>query len=76
MNTARSALSLIITLPGAVPFGKHPDVIQYMKGMSNIKPSVTRYVNIWDPADVLKLLKIWDPFSQLSLELLTLKTVT
>ncbi len=75
MNTARSALSLVIVLPNGVQFGKHPDVTQFMKGIFNIKPTVPRYLDTWDPNDVLDLLAKWSPAHRLSLRLLTYKTI-
>ena len=76
VNTARSALSLIVMLPGYDgKFGEHPDVTRFMKAISQIKPARPRYIDTWDPDLVLKLFLIWSPASKLSLELLTMKTV-
>ncbi len=75
LNTARSALSLVIILPGGVSFGKHPDVVQFMKGVYNMKPSVPRYIDTWNPDTVLTLLAKWSPAHRLSLQLLTYKTI-
>ncbi len=75
INTARSALSLVIILPSGLPFGQHPDVLSFMKGIHNMKPSVPKYMNTWDPDEVLKLLKLWSPAKMLSLQLLTYKTI-
>jgi len=60
INTARSALSLIIQ-SGGVAFGELPDVSKYMKGIYNANPPQPRYVEIWDPDIVPKLLKKWSP---------------
>ncbi len=75
LNTARCALSLVIIIPAGVSFGKHPDVVTFMKGVSNLKPSVPKYVDTWDPDLVLKLFKLWAPAKRLSLKVLTFKTI-
>ena len=73
LNTARSALSAILPLYEGYSFGAHPHVKLYMKGVYNELPPMPRYVNIWDPEVVLKLLKSWAPASKLSLQKLTSK---
>ena len=73
VNTARSALSLILRFD-TVPFGVHPDVVQFMKGLNNLKPSVPRYSQVWDLDLVLDLLKLWSPKTKLGLRILTMKT--
>ena len=75
VNTARSALSLLIFDDAGNTFGNHPDVTTFMKGVYNLHPTRPKYVEIWDPDDVLKLLKTWTPAKKLSLEKLTLKTI-
>lgn len=76
MNSARSALSQIVKLTDSdLDFGKHPDVVRFMSGIFNLKPSVPKYVEIWNPDDVLKLFLAWSPASRLSLKLLTIKTL-
>ena len=74
INVARSALSLIREFQG-VSFGTHPDVVQFMKGLANLKPSAPRYSHVWDLDVVLDLLKWWSPKEKLSLPVLTMKTV-
>ena len=74
LNTARSALSLLISIPEG-KFGEHRDVIRFMKGINQIKPTLPRYIDTWDPDLVLNLFKTWSPAVNLSLELLTYKTV-
>ena len=71
--TARSALSTIIMSESGVPFGTHPDVCCFMKGVSNIKPPATRYTVTWDTDIVLQFLRKWKPAHKLSLKKLTLK---
>ncbi len=73
--TARSALSSVIILDSGTPFGSHPDVIRFMKGVYNMRPPTTRYTITWDTSVVVEFLKHWGPAQKLSLEKLTLKTV-
>ncbi len=40
LNTARLALSLVIVLPSSIQFGTHPDMVAFMKGVNNLRPSV------------------------------------
>jgi hypothetical protein len=44
LNTARSALSAVLCLPTGGTFGNHPDVLLYMKGVFNIRPTKPRYM--------------------------------
>ena len=75
INTIRSALSTILISNG-VTFGSHPIVVQYLKGVYNLKPPVSKYNEIWDLNVVLDYLKTLAPASSLSLEILTKKLVT
>ena len=75
VNTARSALSLIIFDDSGIAFGTHPAVTAFMKGVYNLHPPRPKYLEIWDPDLVLKLLKTWSPAQRITLEKLTLKTV-
>ena len=56
INTARSALSSIIVLPGSVNFGSHMLVTRFVKGVFERRPSLRRYKEIWDINSVLKVL--------------------
>lgn len=73
INTARSALSSVLTLPGNVTFGNHPLVSRFLKGVFELKPSLPRYHHIWDVSVVLEHLKTLEPVSTLDLKVLTLK---
>ena len=75
LNTARSALSSIITLPGNVTIGEHPLVKRFMRGIFNIKPSLPRYTTTWDVSVLLKYLESVDN-AQSSLKELTFKLCT
>ena len=67
INTARSALSSIIVLPGSVHFGSHPLVTRFVKGVFESRPSLPRYKEIWDVNSVLKVLATWTLGVDLSL---------
>ena len=73
INTARSALSSVLTLPGNVTFGNHPLVTRFLKGVFELKPSLPRYNRIWDVSVVLGHLKTLEPVHALDLKALTLK---
>ena len=53
LNTARSALSSIITLPGGQSFGHHSLVTRFLKGVFELRPALPRYKEIWDVSPVL-----------------------
>ena len=55
LNTARSALSNVITLTDfpTILFGQHPLVIRIMRGVFTLRPNFPRYTEIWNVADVL-----------------------
>ena len=74
-NTARSALSSIICTPDRQPFGQHPFVKLYLRGVFNTNPPVPKYNDTWDPDIVLTLLRNWAPAQTLDLKKLTLKVV-
>lgn len=72
LNTARSALSCIITLD-QIPVGKHPLVCPFLKGAFERKPPSNRYYAICDVQTVLQFLKTFGPNKSLSLKELSLK---
>ena len=73
INTARSALSLILNIDGPHPFGSHPLVSRFLKGIYETRKPQAKYKTIWDVAIVLKHLKTLQPLDELSLKDLTLK---
>ena len=74
LNTARSALSTIVTVDG-MPIGSHPLVERFLKGVFNLRPLVPRYKKVWDVSIVLRFLKTLSPVASLSLKNLSLKLV-
>ena len=73
INTARSALSTIITLPGNVTVGNHPLVSRFLKGVFQTRPALPRYTQIWDINQVLAYLRHMSPVEKLTLKDLTVK---
>ena len=74
LNTARSALSTIVTVD-SVSIGLHPLVVRFLKGAFNLRPPVPRYKEVWDESIVLRFLKTLSPVASLSLKNLSLKLV-
>lgn len=75
INTARSALSAVITPGDKTTFGEHPLVTRFLKGIFELKPSLPRYSVIWDVGTVLKYLQTLRPLADLPLKQLTKKLV-
>lgn len=75
MNTVRSALSQVLHSPTGVSFGELPTVKQFLKGVFQEKPTLPRYSVTWDPAILLLYLKTLSPVKELTLKMLTYKTV-
>ena len=74
LNTARSALSSFVTIEDTTAtVGNHTLVSRFLKGVFNLKPSVRRYRQIWDPRLVFNQLRKWGPLTKLTLKQLTLK---
>lgn len=74
LNTARSALSTIISIPDCHTFGTHPVVIRFMKGAFELQKPQPKYTQIWDVSIVLKYLATLK-LNSLSLKNLTFKLV-
>lgn len=74
INTARSALSSVLPIRNGQTFGKDVIVIEFMKGVFNLRPPKPKYTDIWDPEKVLNALKEWSPSSVLPLYKLSQKT--
>ena len=75
INTARSALSCFIVIDN-IDVGKHPLVTRFMKGIFQTRPTKSRYSEIWDVNVVLDYMRHMNVNDELSLKMLTLKTVT
>ena len=57
INSARSALSAVLTPIDGKPVGEHPLVTRLLKGVKLNRPSLPRYTCTWDPNLVLNHLK-------------------
>ena len=67
LNTARSALSLILEPHHGITFGKHPLVQRFIKGVFRLRPSLPKYTFTYDAIIVLKYLREMDPPDKISL---------
>lgn len=76
INTARSALSTILTCDNGRPIGEHPLICRLLKGVFEQRPSLPKHTTIWDVGRLLDYLRTLSPVAHLSLKELSLKTVT
>lgn len=75
INTARSALSVILTSAGGPSFGENRLVSRFLKGVFETKPALPKYKRIWDAGKVLIYLRSLTLNAELSLKQLTRKLV-
>ena len=75
MNTARSALSCILTPVNGIALGAHSTVTRFLNGVFESRPTVSRYTETWDVGTVLRHLKTIPTTKDVPLKDLTLKTV-
>ena len=73
LNTARSAISSVLSLQSGTPLGTHPLVVRFMKGVFEERPSLPRYSSTWDVNVVLTYLKSLPANVDMSLKELTHK---
>ena len=73
LNTARSAISTVVTLAADVPVGKHPLVMRFMRGVFQLRPALPRYTETWNVGVVLKYLSSMAPTTELTMEKITKK---
>lgn len=71
INTARSALSSVITPTDETTFGEHPLVSHFLKGTFELRPSLPRYSTIWEVGTVLSYLRSFPALNDLTLKQLT-----
>ena len=72
INTARSALSTIVTIENT-PAGQHDLVKRFMRAVFNNRPALPRNTSTWDVHIVLDYLKTLSPVRTLSLTKLSKK---
>ena len=75
VNTARSALSNIITEGECVKFGTHHVVTRFMKAVFETKNPARKCTTTWDVSKVLKYLATLYPNNGISLKCLSIKLV-
>ena len=75
INTARSALSLIIEPVDGYTFGKQPLVRRFVRGIFKLRPPLPRYSSCFDAGQVLRYLQSMESIDKISLEELSLKLV-
>jgi hypothetical protein len=73
INTAKSVVSSAVYIVSNVQLGNHILIKQFMKGISNKRPSLPRYNCTWDVKAVLSYLQSLFPLEDLSLRLLSYK---
>jgi len=73
LNSARSALSLILDRVNGDTIGELPAVKRFLKGAFRLRPTKPKYNFVWDTAPVLDYLSSLDPLDTLTLKALTLK---
>ena len=73
LNTARSALSTIFVNDAGITIGNFASVKRLLKGVFEIRPSLPRYVVIWDFQIVLDYLRIFSPLGDIPLSHLAYK---
>lgn len=76
VNSARSALSLILPPVENQTIGNHQLVTRFLKGVSRLKPPKPKYDYVWDPSDILSYIDSMGDNSTLDLKKLTLKLVS
>ena len=77
INTYHSALSTTLCSMNddRDSLGSHPLIARLLKGVYILRPPTPRYSSTWDVSKVTDYLKTLAPLRELSLKLLTLKTV-
>lgn len=75
INTARSALSSVLTVHDCSTFGTHPLVKRFMKGVFENRPSLPRYTCPWYVSTVLKFLSSLPNLEEITLKDLSRKVV-
>jgi hypothetical protein len=76
INTARSALSIILKPIDGYDFGKHPIIKRVLKGIFRERPALPRYTVTYDSEKILSFLKALPKWDSIPLKWLTFKMVT
>ena len=75
VNTYRSAILSVHDKVDGVDVGQHPIITRLLKGVYNVRPALPRYLDTWDVQTVLNYIETLGQSDDLSLKLLSLKTV-
>ena len=75
VNTAKSAISSILSLGCKKKLGDHPLVKRFMKGIFCSRPIFSRYNRTWNVDIVLDYILTLSPVNSLLLHMLTLKLI-
>ena len=73
LNTAMSAISVIVLPHNDITIGSNLIISTFMKGIFKINPSTPRYKTTWDPHIVLNYLSSLGAGDKLTLKLLSMK---
>lgn len=76
INVHRSAISSTRQTSDGVQIGQHWMVVNFMRGVFNMRPPRPRYLVTWDVSKVLRFLQTWEPLESLTLRQITLKTLS
>jgi len=76
LNTARSALSAVLSNESGLTVGNSVIVKRFLKGVFELRPPLPRYKYIWDVSIVLNFLGNYYPNEDLSLRVLSHKCAT
>lgn len=75
INTAKSAVSSLLSLCRKENFGFHVLIKRYLKGVFVSRPMMPKYCCTWDVSIVIEYLKTLFPLSDLSLKSLSCKSI-
>ena len=75
INGHRSAISKFHCGVAGVPIGEHPLVGQAVRAAFRLRPPLPRYTSTFDICPVLRYISELEPLDQISLKMLTFKTV-
>ena len=73
LNSARSALSIILPRNNGVSVGKNHVIVWYLKSVFEKRPPQAKYVQTWDVQMVFNMLEKWQDNCHLSLKELSCK---
>ena len=75
INTAKSAISTVLTLPPYPSLGDHPQINFFFRGLFNLRPPKTKLTFVWDVKLVFDMFRNSSSNEELSDKRLTQKLV-